>query len=344
MPRTRAQSRASVAEDKKSNVKKVTCTIEGCDKSFLRRSDMQRHLSTHPTHPKHRNYKCPDCEQGFNQRSALNCHINAHRNLKPYGCDIGPCTKAFADPSSRARHRKEMHSGTVFKCPVVSCKSHYKRESIFTAHLKVKHRISSTRAQRDGWRIPEEDVETPLRIKPRATRAKAKPPKYSSDSEDEIHDASQLSTPSATYSNHSSGSETSSVHTPPPAHYSPQHTLSPQYMPSQPLMGGLGEGFYMPSPSYDFESSPLMMMPGVPTMLDPFSDVHYAYISPSHSPLSGSPHIHSSLSPPSQSHSPAHPVDGNTVTWGTDVSALDNDWTQGSVLGLHGLSPNGLVF
>jgi hypothetical protein len=44
---------------------------------------------------------------------------------KPYACDIGSCKAAFADPSTRSRHRKETHqiNGGRYFCTVGKCES-----------------------------------------------------------------------------------------------------------------------------------------------------------------------------------------------------------------------------
>jgi hypothetical protein len=77
---------------------------------------------------------------------------------KPYVCGIGTCTKAFSDPSSCTRHRKETHRREgAYKCIVPECGTrsvvtHHplipsgsfsiriKRRSAFVAHMK-KHDI-----------------------------------------------------------------------------------------------------------------------------------------------------------------------------------------------------------
>jgi len=58
---------------------------------------------------------------------------------KPYRCGATGCRSSFGDPSSCARHRREMHRPRdPFKCPVSGCKSSILRMSAFKAHLK-KH-------------------------------------------------------------------------------------------------------------------------------------------------------------------------------------------------------------
>ncbi|KAI0307038.1 hypothetical protein B0F90DRAFT_1665355 [Multifurca ochricompacta] len=59
--------------------------------------------------------------------------------LKPFSCGFPGCKSAFGDPSSCARHRKEMHyPRQPFKCFVEGCVSSILRSSAFKAHLR-KH-------------------------------------------------------------------------------------------------------------------------------------------------------------------------------------------------------------
>lgn len=46
----------------------------------------------------------------------------ASSKAKPHICGIGTCTKAFGDPSSRTRHRKETHRREgAYKCIITDC-------------------------------------------------------------------------------------------------------------------------------------------------------------------------------------------------------------------------------
>ncbi|KAG2192686.1 hypothetical protein INT46_006099 [Mucor plumbeus] len=57
----------------KNRVKEFDCLHEGCNKSFDRRHDRDRHLAT--VHQGERSYKCSDCKSHFSRRDALNRHL-----------------------------------------------------------------------------------------------------------------------------------------------------------------------------------------------------------------------------------------------------------------------------
>jgi len=111
-----------------------------CKKVFSRKADCNRHLRLHTGV---RPYPCevPGCGKRFSQYTALKTHRNVHTGQKPFRCEFTGCKATFGDPSSCARHRREIHNPTTpFKCPIPGCSSSIRRSSSFRTHLK-KHGV-----------------------------------------------------------------------------------------------------------------------------------------------------------------------------------------------------------
>lgn len=74
-----------------NNQQKITCSYKGCQKVFMTKSAMRKHVQIHGP----RQHVCTICSRSFIERSKLKRHLLVHSGEKPYVCNFADCGKRF---------------------------------------------------------------------------------------------------------------------------------------------------------------------------------------------------------------------------------------------------------
>ena len=110
-----------------------TCSFEGCNKSFVKRTVYQDHLNIHTGEEP---YKCLACGSTFKSRYQRNDHYKLCVGLTTITCDI--CQKTFNHRSFLHNHKAMMHFGQTFRC---GCGATFKFPSGLKRHKKTKNHL-----------------------------------------------------------------------------------------------------------------------------------------------------------------------------------------------------------
>lgn len=94
-----------------------------CNKSFMKKFELTRHLVVHT---KERRFVCAQCGKKFSQNSSLQQHMRSHSSglQHPHKCAL--CDASFSQAGNLRRHVSLLHpvdvaSRTVFRCPHCTC-------------------------------------------------------------------------------------------------------------------------------------------------------------------------------------------------------------------------------
>ncbi|XP_040177134.1 zinc finger protein 3-like [Rana temporaria] len=98
-----------VPQKNNSSEKPFMCYV--CEKCFLRKSEIIRHLRIHTGE---RPFSCTECGKSFTNKSELTIHQRVHTGEKPFLCS--ECGKSFSNKGNRDKHMR-IHTGErPFSC------------------------------------------------------------------------------------------------------------------------------------------------------------------------------------------------------------------------------------
>ena len=82
---------------------------DNCDKSFIQKSHLQRHVAS--VHEGIKSFQCSACGKYFTTKRSMCDHIaTVHELKKPFHCDI--CNRCFTSKAYIAKHIAKVHEGT----------------------------------------------------------------------------------------------------------------------------------------------------------------------------------------------------------------------------------------
>ena len=89
-----------------SDGKNFDCQI--CDKTFVTKSDLNKHIKTNHKRKEIVKPKCSKCEKEFVSAQNLKTHVLAiHEKLKENSCSF--CSKSFFSKGHMKRHEEQVH-------------------------------------------------------------------------------------------------------------------------------------------------------------------------------------------------------------------------------------------
>ncbi|XP_043930653.1 zinc finger protein 410 [Protopterus annectens] len=116
--------------------KRLKCTFEGCDRTFVWPAHLKYHMKTHKND---RSFICPKegCGKSFYVLQRLNVHMRTHNGEKPFICAETGCGKQFTTAGNLKNHQR-IHTGEKpYICETEGCARCFAEYSSLRKHMVV---------------------------------------------------------------------------------------------------------------------------------------------------------------------------------------------------------------